>query len=139
MNTTGLVPSSAENDIDHGGAIERGHRSTTGYVFLVNGIPVSWQSKLQQTVAKSSTEAEYQAMAAAVSEALFLFKLYAEFSLFIRVSFDDDFKLPGMTIRVDNVAAKMLAEDQSRVKRCKHVDIMHHFSVNLAKRREVVF
>eukprot|EP00955_Chlamydomonas_euryale_P015687 167892-Chlamydomonas_euryale.AAC.1 len=67
-------------------------------------------------------------MAAAVSEALFLCKLYAEFSLFTRVSFDDDFKLPGMTIRVDHIAAKMLAEDQSLVKRCKHVDIMHHFS-----------
>eukprot|EP00955_Chlamydomonas_euryale_P031420 330239-Chlamydomonas_euryale.AAC.1 len=55
-------------------------------------------------------------MAAAVSKALFLRKLYAEFSLFTRVSFDDNFKLPGMTIRVDNVAAKMLADDQSRVK-----------------------
>eukprot|EP00955_Chlamydomonas_euryale_P024026 253273-Chlamydomonas_euryale.AAC.1 len=37
------------SDSDHGGAIERGRRSTTDYVFLVNGTPVSWQSKLQQT------------------------------------------------------------------------------------------
>eukprot|EP00955_Chlamydomonas_euryale_P029744 313363-Chlamydomonas_euryale.AAC.1 len=33
----------------------------------------------------------------------------------------------------------MLAEDHSIVKRCQHVDIMHHFSVNRAKRGGVVF
>uniref|UniRef100_A0A6U2FMK2 Uncharacterized protein n=1 Tax=Chlamydomonas euryale TaxID=1486919 RepID=A0A6U2FMK2_9CHLO len=128
-------------DSDFGGDHGKGRRSTTGYTFQVNGCVVGWQSKLQQTVARSSTEAEYQAMAAAVSEALYLRKLYAEFSLFTRVDsdIDGDFKLPGMVVFCDNLAAQLLAEDQSKVKRCKHIDIMHHFSLNRVRRGEVVF
>ena len=34
-------------------------RSTTGYVFTVGGIAVSWVSKLQSVVALSTTEVEY--------------------------------------------------------------------------------
>ncbi|GLI71481.1 hypothetical protein VaNZ11_016622 [Volvox africanus] len=41
-------------------------RSTTGYVFRVNGTAISWSSQLQCTVAVSSVEAEYQALSSAV-------------------------------------------------------------------------
>ncbi|GLI70179.1 hypothetical protein VaNZ11_014807, partial [Volvox africanus] len=34
-------------------------RSTTGYVFRVNGTAISWSSQLQCTVAASSVEAEW--------------------------------------------------------------------------------
>ena len=34
-------------------------RSTTGYVFTMGGIVVSWISKLQRVVALSSTKSEY--------------------------------------------------------------------------------
>eukprot|EP00955_Chlamydomonas_euryale_P086737 364241-Chlamydomonas_euryale.AAC.5 len=68
-------------------------------------------------VASSPAEAEYQVMAAGVSEAL----------------------LPGMVLHCDHTAVKMLSEDQSRVKRCKHVDVVQHFAVNRATRGEVIF
>eukprot|EP00961_Rhodomonas_salina_P262792 3551145-Rhodomonas_salina.1 len=35
-------------------------RSVSGYVFLLHGAAVSWKSKLENTVALSSSEAEYQ-------------------------------------------------------------------------------
>lgn len=47
-------------------------RSTTGYVFTIAGGAVSWRSRLQQTVAKSSTEAEYRAANVAADEAIWL-------------------------------------------------------------------
>uniref|UniRef100_H3H9M2 Uncharacterized protein n=1 Tax=Phytophthora ramorum TaxID=164328 RepID=H3H9M2_PHYRM len=37
-------------------------RSTTGYVFFLDGSAISWKSKRQPTVATSSTEAEYMSL-----------------------------------------------------------------------------
>lgn len=39
--------------------------STSGYIFTLVGGPISWSSKKQSTVALSSTESEYIAMALA--------------------------------------------------------------------------
>ena len=52
-------------------------RSTTGFYFKLEGTggAVSWSVKKQQTVSLSSSEAEYQSMAAAVQEALYLRQL----------------------------------------------------------------
>ncbi|XP_049837919.1 uncharacterized protein LOC126282307 [Schistocerca gregaria] len=46
--------------------------STTGYIFKLAGAAVSWTSKRQQTVALSTTEAEYMALSAAAQEAVYL-------------------------------------------------------------------
>ncbi|XP_074042427.1 uncharacterized protein [Leptinotarsa decemlineata] len=40
-------------------------QSCTGYVFLQQGGPISWNCKRQHTVALSTTEAEYMALSAA--------------------------------------------------------------------------
>jgi len=45
-------------------------RSTAGYFTFVGGNLVSWRSKKQQVVARSSTEAEFRGMAVGICELL---------------------------------------------------------------------
>ena len=55
-----------------------GRRSVTGYLFSLGDSPISWNSKMQTTVANSSTEAEYLAMGASTKEAIYLERLLTE-------------------------------------------------------------
>ena len=59
------------SDSDWGGDKET-RKSTTGYVFMYANAAISWSSRKQQTVALSSTEAEYMAGCNAVQELLYL-------------------------------------------------------------------
>ena len=47
-------------------------RSTTGYCFLIGDSLISWRSKKQTVVARSSTEAKYRALAATIDELIWL-------------------------------------------------------------------
>ncbi|KAD2158584.1 hypothetical protein E3N88_41723 [Mikania micrantha] len=55
------------SDADLGGC-KKTFKSTTGYVFTVGNTAVSWMSRLQKSVALSTTEAEYMAVAEASKE-----------------------------------------------------------------------
>jgi len=62
---TGYVNSDYAGDLDK-------HRSTTGYVFTLSQVLVSWFCTLQSTAALSTTEAEYMALTEAVKEVIWL-------------------------------------------------------------------
>jgi hypothetical protein len=79
---------------------------------------ISWKSKLQSTVALSSTEAEYLALSTAVQEALFLRNLHADIA-------SDGAKT--ITLYEDNQSTIKQAMNLSGSQRTKHVDIRHHF------------
>ena len=93
-------------------------RSYTGYIFLLNGGPVSWDSKKERTVALSSTEAEYMALSEATKESIYLN------SFLIELGFE---KLADGALFNDNIGAKKLAENATFHARSKHIDIRHHF------------
>ena len=68
-------------DSDYAGDLDT-RRSTTGYVFILNGGAITWSSRRQQTVAAASTsEDEYMAAAAAIKGALWLRKLMNDMRL----------------------------------------------------------
>ena len=65
------------SDTDWAGDIDI-RRSTSGYVFQIGSSMVSWSSKKQATVAKSSNEAEYVALSSATQEAVWLRSLMGD-------------------------------------------------------------
>ena len=102
-------------------------RSTTGYVFILNSGAVSWNSKLQPTVAVSTVEAEYMSASAAVKEALWLKMLLADLGIAVG----------SVRIRCDNQGCIRLSENQISSMRSKHIDVQHHFVRERVQRKEV--
>lgn len=56
-------------------------RSTSGYYVFVGGNLVSWRSKKQPVVSRSTAEAEYRAMSVSVIELIWLKNLLIELKL----------------------------------------------------------
>ena len=73
-STNGLI---GYSDADWGGDIND-RKSTSGYIFKLNGGAVSWRSKKQTCVALSTAEVEYIALSAAAQESLWLNQLISE-------------------------------------------------------------
>ena len=127
-DTVGKVDLITYCDADYAGDIDT-RRSTTGYVVTANGTAVSWQSKLQPTVARSTTEAEYMAAASAVSEALWIRKLDSEFR--------DRMVMP-MTVKCDSQGALAVLKNPGGSSRTKHIDVLHHFARERVLRGDVI-
>lgn len=104
-------------------------RSTTGYVYMMAGGPVTWQSKSQPTVALSTMEAEYMALASASQEALWLQKLMTDLGYATG---------KPMLIKEDNQGCIEFANEQRSSQRSKHIDIRHHFVRELIDNNKIV-
>jgi len=93
-------------------------RSTFGYFTFVEGNLVTWRSKKQPVVARSSVEAEFRDMALGVCE-LMLIKI---------VLLDLGFKQnETMSLYCDNTSAIAIAHNPVQHDRIKHVEIDKHF------------
>jgi hypothetical protein len=94
-------------------------RSVTGYTFMLNGGAVSYASKVQCTVARSTYEAEYQSANASGPELLSLKRLLHEL----------DVSLPAQpVIHGDNHACLHLLHNPMSTPQSKHIDVMHHWT-----------
>jgi hypothetical protein len=93
-------------------------RSTTGYCFLLGDSLISWCSKKQSVVARSSIEAEYRALVDTTFNLLWLCWLLHD----IGVS-----QTSGSPIFCDNRSAIQIAHNDVFHERAKQIEIDCHF------------
>jgi transposase InsO family protein len=91
-------------------------KSVSGHLIKVFGSTVLWSSKKQQTVALSSAEAEYIAMASACQDVIWMRGLLEDMKI----------SLSATTIYEDNQGAIFMAKNLES-KRAKHIDVKYHF------------
>ncbi|KAK3040052.1 hypothetical protein RJ639_029388 [Escallonia herrerae] len=90
--------------------------------------PISWCSKKQRSVSRSSTEAEYRAVAAALAETNWLTNLLRELRFPLKA-------IPR--ILCDNVGTTYICENPVFHSKMKHIAIDFHFVRDQVQRKEV--
>jgi Reverse transcriptase (RNA-dependent DNA polymerase) len=105
------------SDADWGNNLDD-RRSVSGYVSVLSGGATTWSSKKQPTVALSSMEAEYMALANTTRENSWIRQLFAELG--------EHINLPTH-IFVDNRGTIEYTANAGFHARSKHIDIRHHF------------
>ena len=94
-------------------------RSRSGWLIFLNNMLISFGSKLQTSVALSSAEAEYMALALIIKELLWILHIIEY--------------LPGQFVRrpipiyIDNAPSINLANNYAASKFTRHIGICHHF------------
>jgi hypothetical protein len=93
-------------------------KSVSGYLFYLYRSLISWSAVKQKTIALSSTEAEYMAIAHAMKEALWI----RLFLTSVHLSLPHPFPLI-----CNNMDVMEMANSDSTSSRSKHIDIHYHF------------
>ncbi|KAI5312565.1 hypothetical protein L3X38_041738 [Prunus dulcis] len=116
------------SDADWAGNINT-RRSTTGCVVFLDCNPISWQSKKQGSMSRSSTEAEYRALANTAADLSWIRQVFLDLKMF----------LPDAPIMYcDNLSALALSSNPVYHSRIKHLDIDFHFVREKVQRKDLI-
>ena len=114
------------SDADWAGSFDR--KSTTGFCTFVGGNLVTWKSKKQNVVARSSAEAEYRAMASTASELTWVKQLLSDIGII---------QNDPMKMFCDNEAARHIASNPVFHERTKHIEVDCHFIREKIQSKEI--
>ncbi|XP_019196065.1 PREDICTED: uncharacterized protein LOC109189898 [Ipomoea nil] len=103
-------------------------KSTSDFAVFLGSNLVAWSCRKQRTVARSSTEAEYKALADVAAEVTWLVSLLRE------IGFPPD-SAPGLWC--DNLGATYLCANPVFHARTKHVEIDYHFVRDKVAKKEL--
>lgn len=92
-------------------------KSTSGILCKLGNAAITWQSKKQQCVAQSTTEAEYVSAAIAAKEIVWLTRLLEDIGI----------NSEKNILYVDNMSAIKLVQNPELHQRSKHIDVRYHF------------
>ena len=92
-------------------------KSLTGYIINLGRSPIAWRSKMQNTVLRSSSEAEYRALASTTCELQWL--------LYLLEDLHAEHTQPVLLF-CDNQSASQIALNPVFHERMKHIEIDYH-------------
>ncbi|KAJ9557526.1 hypothetical protein OSB04_012140 [Centaurea solstitialis] len=123
ISVTGYTDASFQTDKDD-------FRSQSGYVFTLNGGAISWKSSKQDTIADSTTEAEYIAASDAAKEAVWLRSFITDLRVVASISRPID-------IYCDNSGAVAQAKEPREHHKSRHVLRKYHLIQEIIGRGDV--